>query len=84
MAEVGEATQNAHAERLMRTIKEEEVNLSDYRDYYDARRRIGAFLDNVYKHKRIHSALDYLTPAEYEAHWRARTSNSNQTVLLKI
>jgi transposase InsO family protein len=83
MAEVGEATQNAHAERLMRTIKEEEVNLSEYRDFYDARRRIGAFLDDVYQHKRIHSALGYLTPVEYEAQWRARTSNSNRTVQLK-
>lgn len=72
MAEVGEATQNGHAERLMRTIKEEEVNLSEYRDFYDARRRIGAFLDDVYQHKRIHSALGYLTPAEYEEQWRAR------------
>jgi putative transposase len=83
MAEVGEATQNAHAERLMRTIKEEEVNLSDYRDFYDARHRIGAFLDEVYQHKRIHSALGYLTPVEYEQSWRARTNNSNQTVPLK-
>ena len=83
MAEVGEATQNAHAERLMRTIKEEEVNLSEYHDFYDARRRIGAFLDDVYQHKRIHSALGYLTPAEYETQWRARTNNSNQTVQLK-
>lgn len=80
MAEVGEATQNAHAERLMRTIKEEEVNLSEYRDYDDARRRIGAFLDEVYQHKRIHSALGYLTPMEYEAQWRAQTNNSNRTV----
>jgi putative transposase len=77
MAEVGEATQNAHAERLMRTIKEEEVNLSEYRDFYDARRRIRAFLDEVYQHKRIHSALGYLTPVEYETQWRARTNTSN-------
>lgn len=80
MAEVGEATQNAHAERLMRTIKEEEVNLSEYRDYFEARRRIGAFLDDVYQHKRIHSALGYLTPVEYEQQWRARTMPSNQGV----
>jgi len=83
MAEVGEATQNAHAERLMRTIKEEEVNLSDYRDYSDARRRIGTFLDDVYQHKRIHSALGYLTPGEFEAQWRARQGKSNETVQLK-
>ncbi len=80
MAAVGEATQNAHAERLMRTIKEEEVNLSEYRDYLDARKRIGHFLDEVYQHKRIHSALGYLTPAEYEQQWRARVKNSNARV----
>ena len=80
MAEVGEATQNAHAERLMRTIKEEEVNLSEYRDYDDARRRIGNFLEDVYQHKRIHSALGYLTPVEFEAQYRARANNSNRTV----
>lgn len=83
MAEVGEATQNAHAERLMRTIKEEEVNLSDYRDYYDARKRIGHFLDDVYQHKRIHSALGYLTPAEYEENYRARTNNLKPRVIQK-
>jgi transposase InsO family protein len=81
MAEVGEATQNAHAERLMRTIKEEEVNLSEYRDYYDARGRISRFLDDVYQHKRIHSALGYLTPVEYEQQWRARVKESNSTVI---
>ena len=81
MAEVGEATQNAHAERLMRTIKEEEVNLSEYRDFYDARKRIGHFLDDVYQHKRIHSALGYLTPAEYEEIYRAREKELKARVI---
>lgn len=81
MAEVGEATQNAHAERLMRTIKEEEVNLSEYRDFYDARRRIGTFLDDVYQHKRIHSALGYLTPVEFEAQYRAHVKELSPTVI---
>jgi transposase InsO family protein len=71
MAEVGEATQNGYAERLIRTIKEEEVNLSDYRDYADACQNLGRFLDHVYMHKRIHSALGYLTPAEFEQQWHA-------------
>ncbi len=72
MAEVGEATQNGYAERLMRTIKEEEVYLSEYRDYTDAYQNLGHFLDEVYMHKRIHSALGYLTPAEFEQQWRAQ------------
>ncbi len=70
MAEVGEAWQNGYAERLMRTIKEEEVDLSEYLDYADALRHLGRFLDDVYSRKRIHSALGYLTPAEFEAQWQ--------------
>jgi putative transposase len=70
MADRGEAWQNGYAERLIRTIKEEEVDLSEYLDYHDAYHQIGRFLDDVYMHKRIHSSLGYLTPAEFEAQWR--------------
>lgn len=69
MAEVGEPTQNGYAERLMRTIKEEEVDLSDYEDYDHAYQQIGRFLEEVYMRKRVHSSLNYLTPAEFEAQW---------------
>ena len=54
----------------MRTIKEEEVDLSDYKDYTDALQQLGRFLDEVYEYKRIHSSLGYLTPAEFEDQWR--------------
>ena len=67
MASVGAAWQNGYAERLMRTIKEEEVDLSDYQDLAEARCEIGHFLAEVYQHKRIHSSLGYLTPSEFEA-----------------
>ena len=70
MADQGKAWQNGYAERLIRTIKEEEVDLSEYLDYHDAYHQIGRFLDDVYVHKRIHSSLGYLTPAEFEAQWR--------------
>ena len=70
MADVGAAWQNGSAERLLRTIKEEEVDLSDYESYTDAVRQIGCFLDDVYTRKRIHSSLGYLTPAEFESQWR--------------
>lgn len=72
MAEVGEAWQNGYAERLVRTIKEEEVNLSEYHNYHDAYRQLGRFLDEVYMHKRIHSSLGYLTPVEFETQWLAQ------------
>lgn len=69
MAAVGEAWQNGYAERLMRTIKEEEVDLSEYRNFAEAYEQIGEFPEEVYSKKRIHSSLGYLTPSEYEAEW---------------
>jgi transposase InsO family protein len=69
MAEVGAAWQNGYAERLIRTIKEAWIDLADFQDYADALAHIGHFLEQVYMHKRIHSALGYLTPVEFEAHW---------------
>jgi putative transposase len=75
MAEVGQAWQNGYAERLMRTIKEEEVDLSEYEDYTDAVRQLGRFLDEVYMHKRIHSSLGYLTPLEFEQQWLSQQAS---------
>jgi hypothetical protein len=51
------------------SFKEEEVELSEYRDYADARRQLGRFLDDVYNRKRIYSSLGYLTPSEFEQPW---------------
>jgi putative transposase len=76
MAEQGEPRQNGYAERLMRTIKEEEVDLSEYRDFADAYAQIGRFLDDVYQRKRIHSALGYVTPAEFEQVWQTQHASS--------
>jgi putative transposase len=72
MAAIGEPRENGFAERLVRTIKEEEVDLSDYRDFAEARGQIGHFIDAVYNVKRIHSSLGYLTPQEFEEQWRVR------------
>lgn len=71
MAARGKPRENAYAERLIRTIKEEEVDLSEYKDFADAKQQIAYFLNVVYNQKRIHSSLGYLTPTEYEAAWLA-------------
>lgn len=76
MATVGEPRENGYAERLMRTIKEEEVNLSEYHDFADAQRQLMRFLDDVYNVKRIHSALGYLTPREFEEQWRTERARA--------
>ena len=66
MAAVGRPAENPYAERVIRTIKEEEVYLNEYESFADAYRRIGHFIEDVYQTKRIHSSLGYLTPAEFE------------------
>jgi len=71
MAHKGSPQENPFAERLIRTIKEEEVYLSEYQNFTDAMGQIGYFIDEVYQKKRIHSSLGYLTPVEFEqAHWQ--------------
>jgi putative transposase len=79
MAAVGEPRENGYAERLMRTIKDEEVDLSDYQDFAEARAQIGHFIDAVYNVKRIHSSLGYLTPKEFQEQWQARRSPPTTT-----
>ena len=66
MSRVGNPYDNAKAESFMKTLKTEEITAIAYRDLADARLRIGSFIDEVYNRQRLHSALDYLSPEEYE------------------
>ena len=66
MSRVGNPYDNAKAERFMRTLKEEEVDGRAYRDANLARTRIGTFIEEVYNRHRLHSALGYRPPAEFE------------------
>jgi transposase InsO family protein len=66
MSRRGSPYENARAERFMRTLKEEEVQGRSYENVDDAKRRIGEFLEETYNRQRLHSALHYLTPDEFE------------------
>jgi putative transposase len=66
MSRTGNPWDNAACESFMKTLKYEEVYRSEYRDLADAYARIGEFLEKVYNQKRLHSALDYRSPAQFE------------------
>ena len=66
VAQRGRPWENGYAERLIRTLKEEEVHINDYQSITEARDRIGHFITDVYNQKRPHSALGYLTPMEFQ------------------
>lgn len=67
MSRKGNPYDNARAESFMKTLKHEQVHREEYRNIADARRRIGTFLESTYNRKRLHSALGYRPPAEFDA-----------------
>lgn len=73
MSRKGNPYDNAYAESFMKTLKYEEVYLSDYRSFEDACESIGYFIEQVYNLKRLHSSLGYLPPVEYEQMLAAST-----------
>jgi putative transposase len=67
MSRIGSPYDNAQAESFMSTLKREEVDGRAYRTAQEARRSIGSFIEEVYNRQRLHSALNYLAPADFEA-----------------
>jgi putative transposase len=61
---------NAQAESFIKTLKYEEVYRTEYRNLEEARASIGEFLDKIYNRERLHSALGYRPPLEFERDWR--------------
>ena len=72
MSRKGNPWDNAACESFMKTLKYEEVYRSEYRDLAEARSSIGQFLERIYNRKRLHSALGYVPPVEFEAHLAAQ------------
>lgn len=66
MSRPGNPYDNALAESFLKTLKYEQVYREDYRDFAEAYASIGQFLEVIYNQQRLHSALGYLPPAEFE------------------
>jgi len=66
MSRPGNPYDNAWAESFMKTLKTEEVDGRRYRDLEQATSSIGTFIEEVYNQQRLHSALDYVSPVEFE------------------
>lgn len=76
MSRVGNPYDNAKAESFIKTLKTEEVDGTLYRNAAQARRCIGAFIELVYNRQRLHSALGYQSPVEFEAGHRAAITDT--------
>ena len=77
MSRRGNPYDNAKAESFMKTLKVEEVYVADYRTYANVVERLPRFIDDVYNSRRLHSALGYWSPVQFEI------NNARQPVLTR-
>ena len=71
---------NASCESFMKTLKREEIYANDYRDLDHLRANIEAFIDQYYNRCRLHSALGYQPPEEFEQALESATAATGATM----
>ena len=81
MSRKGNPYDNAFAESFMKTLKSEEVHLWEYRTMEDVQKRIPYFIEDVYNHKRLHSAIGYRPPCEFEMMLESQPNPGQNTLI---
>ena len=84
MSKAGCPHDNAKAESFFKTLKREEVYLSQYHNFAEAMTNIGRFLEDVYNVKRLHSSLGYLPPTEFEERFTKESTQEQFTHILAL
>jgi transposase InsO family protein len=84
MSRVGNPYDNAQAESFMKTLKQEEVDGRDYRNIDEARAAIGIFIEQIYNRQRLHSAIAYRPPAEFEQNLQQLVTAARQSPAVAI
>jgi len=80
MSRKGNPYDNAQAESFMKTLKVEEVYVSEYRTFTEAKERIGEFIELIYNQQRLHLALGYVSPMEFEQEIKSAQSHVSISV----
>lgn len=83
MSRPGNPYDNAVVESFMKTLKEEEVYLAEYKNLDDVRGRVPYFIEKVYNDRRLHSKLGYVPPKEYEEEKRVQKITPNQNFYVR-
>ena len=84
MSRKGNPYDNAYVESFIKTLKSEEVHLWEYRTMADVQKRIPYFIEDVYNHKRLHSALGYRPPCEYETMFELNQNPCQSTLITSL
>ena len=67
MSQPATPEENAYIESFFKTMKREEVHVKNYKTFEDVIKNLPMFIDEIYNEERLHSALNYMPPSEYEA-----------------